>query len=300
MVSNFGGDGGDVLVDPNDGCNIVQEYVYLTMRVTRTCANPGPDHPNAFLDLSQSTTIDVSPPDVNAQFIAPFTANDKNINQWMAAGTSLWYQDKGFDIKSGSEWQKVKTLASPAQTFTAVAYSGNRALATWCGPCSNSTSALFQRGATVGTFDGKTWTWKDVSFPASFPNRYLQGAAIDPNNADHLFLVVNGFSRRFSEGPGAGIGHVFESTDAGSTWTDISGNFPDIPANDVLSLTSGGLVVATDLGVVYRAPGKTTWTRLGGSTLPVTVAMDLHLGPDGNLYVATHGRGIWRIPAAGL
>ena len=41
MVSNFGGDGGDVLVDPADGCNIVQEYVYLTMRVTKTCANPG-------------------------------------------------------------------------------------------------------------------------------------------------------------------------------------------------------------------------------------------------------------------
>ena len=42
MVSNFGGDGGDVLVDPNNGCNIVQEYVYLTMEVTQTCANPGP------------------------------------------------------------------------------------------------------------------------------------------------------------------------------------------------------------------------------------------------------------------
>ena len=53
MVSNFGGDGGDVLVDPADGCNIVQEYVYLSMRVTKTCANPGPGHPNAFLDLSQ-------------------------------------------------------------------------------------------------------------------------------------------------------------------------------------------------------------------------------------------------------
>ena len=298
MVSNYGGDGGDVLVDPNDGCNIVQEYVYMSLRMTRTCANP--KSTAAWYDLAQATTVKIAPPDINAQFIAPFTANEKNVNQWLAGGNSIWYQDKGFDIKSGSEWQKVKTLASPGQTFTAVAYSGNRALATWCGPCSNSTSALFQRGATVGTFDGKAWTWKDVSFPAGFPNRYLQGAAIDPNDENHLFLVVNGFSRRFSEGPGAGIGHVFASTDAGSTWTDISGNFPDIPANDILSLRSGGLVVATDLGVVYRAPGSTTWTRLGGSTLPVTVAMDLHLGPDGNLYVGTHGRGIWRISAAGL
>ncbi len=34
--------------------------------------------------------------------------------------------------------------------------------------------------------------------------------------------------------------------------------------------------------------------------LPVTVAMDLTLGPDGNVYVATHGRGIWRISASAL
>ena len=99
MVSNFGGDGGDVLVDPNNGCNIVQEYVYLTMEVTQTCANPGPGHPNAFLDPNDATTFNIAPPDVNAQFIAPFTANDKNINQWIAAGTSLWYQDKGFAIR---------------------------------------------------------------------------------------------------------------------------------------------------------------------------------------------------------
>jgi photosystem II stability/assembly factor-like uncharacterized protein len=115
-----------------------------------------------------------------------------------------------------------------------------------------------------------------------------------------MFLGVNGFSRRFSEGPGAGIGHVFESKDGGGTWTDISSNFPDIPVNDIVVLPSGGLVVATDLGVLYRAPARSKWTRLGGSSLPTTVAMDLSLGPDGNIYVATHGRGIWRTSAAGL
>jgi ligand-binding sensor domain-containing protein len=98
---------------------------------------------------------------------------------------------------------------------------------------------------------------------------------------------------------------VFESKDGGTTWTDISGTpgtagaFPDIPSSDILALGSGGLVVATDLGVVYRAPGSTTWQRLGGN-LPVTTVMDLTLGPDGNVYVATHGRGIWRIAAKGL
>jgi hypothetical protein len=297
MVSNFGGDGGDVIVDPNDGCNIAQEYVYMTIRVTKACANPKTTE--AWLDLSLSTQVDVSPPDINAQFIAPFTANEKNPKQWLAAGNSLWYQDKGFDIASSSEWKPVYKLASAAQTFTAVTYSGNRAVATWCGPCTNGGTAAFVRGAVVGTFTpsatGGSWAWKPIEFAADFPNRQILGAAIDPGNEDHLVLAVNGFSRRYTEGPGAGIGHVFESNDLGKTWTDISSNFPDIPASDVLILKSGALVVATDLGVLYRAPGETSWSRLGGSSLPVTTAMDLHLGPDGNIYVATHGRGIWRI-----
>src|SRR5829696_386129 len=253
MVSNFGGDGGDVIVDPNDGCNIAQEYVYMTIRVTKACANPKTTQ--AWLDLSLSTQVDVSPPDINAQFIAPFTANEKNANQWLAAGNSLWYQDKGFDIASSSDWKPVYKLASAAQTFTAVTYSGNRAVATWCGPCTNGGTAAFVRGAVVGTYTpsatGGSWTWKPVEFAADFPNRQILGAAIDPNNEDHLVLAVNGFSRRYTEGPGAGIGHVFESKDAGATWTDISSaptsNFPDIPASDVLILKSGALVAATDL-----------------------------------------------------
>jgi sugar lactone lactonase YvrE len=292
MVSNFGGDGGDVLVDPNDGCNIVHEYVYLSMRMTNTCANPPTTQ--AWLDLSLATSWSIKPPDINAQFIAPFTANESNVNQWLAGGNSLWYQSKGFAIKSGAEWQKVYTLASASQTFTAVAFSGNKALATWCGPCSNSTAAVLKKGAVVGTLTNGAWTWKNVAFAPDFPNRWLSGAAIDPNNTNHMVISISSFSRRFTEGPGSGLGHVYESTDGGASWVDASTNIPDIPANDVVVLKSGGVIVATDLAVFYRAPGSTTWTRFG-SGLPVTVAMDLSVGPDGNVYVATHGRGIWRI-----
>jgi photosystem II stability/assembly factor-like uncharacterized protein len=304
MVSNFGGDGGDVLVDPNNGCNIVQEYVYLTMEVTQTCANPGPGHPNAFLDPNDATTYNIAPPDVNAQFIAPFTANDKNIDQWIAAGTSLWYQDKGFAIRNPAGWQKIYSLPSPALTFTAVAYSGDSLIATWCGPCSNG-GAPFARGAVVGTFDegAKTWTVKPLDLPVggTVPNRTLQGAAINPNDPKDMFLGINGFSRRYTEGPGAGVGHVYESKDGGATWADISANLPDIPVNDVVVLPDTSLVVATDLGVIYRAAGQSQWTRLG-TGLPTTTVMDLSVGPDGNLYVGTHGRGIWRVglPAGSL
>jgi photosystem II stability/assembly factor-like uncharacterized protein len=110
---------------------------------------------------------------------------------------------------------------------------------------------------------------------------------------------MNGFSRRWTEGPGAGFGHVFKTTDGGAHWTDVSGNMPDIPANDIVVTGSGStkaLTVATDLGVLRSTDGGATWTRFG-SSLPLTTVMDLSVAPDGNVYAATHGRGIWKVGA---
>ncbi|HEY6013301.1 MAG TPA: sialidase family protein, partial [Candidatus Limnocylindrales bacterium] len=293
--------GGDVLVDPNDGCNILQEYVVLSLSVTQDCANPDPaQHPNAFLDINDATTYKVAPPDINARFIAPFVADDQNIDNWLAGGNSIWFQKKGFAIRSGSEWQNVYNLGgSGVRVATAMAYSGDTAIAAWCGPCNN---AGFTRGVAVGSYDGTNWTWAESPL-TGVPNRYVGGVAIDGDG--NLYLAMNGFNRRFTEGPGAGVGHIFKSTDDGATWTDIGGDptaagkFPDVPANSIKVLPGGGIVVGTDLGVVYSADGGGTWTRLGGN-FPATVAMDVELGPDGNIYAATHGRGIWRIDASGL
>jgi hypothetical protein len=301
MVSNFGGDGGDVLVDPNDGCNVVQEYVVLSMSITQTCAHPNSiTRPNAFLDLSQSTTFKIAPPDVNARFIAPFVANQTNINEWLAGGVSLWTQTQGFAIRSGSQWTQAYTLANAGQTYTALAMRGNKLIGAWCGPCNN---AGFTRGVTIGTRPNSSSPWTFTNYSSStltglgVPLRYIGGVAIDASG--NFYLGINGFSRRFTEGEGAGVGHVYSSADNGGTWSDISANFPDIPVNSVQALPSGGLLAGTDLSVLYRAPSATNWQRLG-TNFPLTVVMDVEVGPDGKVYAATHGRGIWRISGSGL
>jgi hypothetical protein len=289
MSSNFGGDGGDVLVDPENGCNIVQEYVVLAMRVTQTCARP--DSLDAFLDLSKATTYSIAPPDINARFIAPFVANRSDIDEWMAGGNSLWVQSTGFAIRSGAAWKNAYKLPSAAQTYTALAMAGNKAVGGWCGPCNN---AGFASGITIGTRDAtKPSGWSFVAAPtAGLPNRFVGGVEVGYDGS--IYAVMNGFSRRFTEGPGAGAGHVFKLN--GTSWVDISANFPDVPANSVKALSNGALVVGTDLAVFYRAAAAgSPWQRLG-SGLPLTAALDVEIGPDGNdLYAATHGRGIWKI-----
>ncbi|MFF4548251.1 glycosyl hydrolase [Streptomyces sp. NPDC001406] len=290
MGSNFGGDGGDTLTDPANGCNIAEEYVYLAIQITQNCAvNDG----SWMTDPSKVTSYNVAPADSatsEARFIAPLAADMSDSSTWIAGGRHVWVQTHGYAIRSGSEWTSLHDLGA-GRAATAVAASGGKVYVAWCGPCNNQG---FARGIAVGNEDGTGW--HDITLPVdgTVPNRYLSGFAVDPKNADHVYLAVNGFSRHWTEGPGAGVGHVFESKDGGTTWKDVSANLPDVPTNSAVVTANGGLVVATDLGVVYRAPGRTTWQRVG--RLPAVAVLQLKLSPDGRtLYAATHGRGIYTI-----
>ena len=131
-------------------------------------------------------------------------------------------------------------------------------------------------------------TGHQVNLPAAFPNRYISSLAIDPSDAsgNTVYAVINGFSRHWNEGPGAGYGHVWKTTDGGTTWTDISGDptatdsFPDAPANAALITKNGTLVVATALGVFTSTPAG-PWARLG-TNLPTSPAVYLSPSPDGS------------------
>ena len=295
MGSHFGGDGGDSQADPANGCNQVQEYTNLAMRVTENCnANTGSG------TLADSTSRDIrpytnAPGDEPARFIAPFAPDDHDANVWVAGGRHVWVNTKGYSIQNGKGWTNVFDLGA-GHTATSVAVSGGMAYVGWCGPCNN---ANFARGVAVGKVNDPA-SWHQLALPADFPNRFVQGVGVDPANASHAFLAVNGFSRRFTEGPGAGFGHVFETTDAGVTWKDVSANLPDVPASSIKELSNGALVLATDLATFYRAPGATDWQRLG-TGLPLTVGMDVEYNAvDNSVYVATHGRGIWAFDLAQL
>lgn len=282
MGSNFGGDGGDGMADPADGCRQAQEYVNLSMAVTENCAvNPGSVSPDT------ASSWKVGPADPSPRFIAPFDFDRSAPDHWIACGRYVWTQAKGYKIRSGSEWTQAFDLGA-GHSATALAMDKGVGYVGWCGPCNNS-------GFTRGLATNASGSWKAVTLPAGVPNRYIGGIGIDPADPQHAYLAMNGFSRRFTEGPGAGIGHVFETRDGGTTWTDISGNLPDVPTNSVKQTPSGALVLGSDLGVFYRAPGATSWSRLGGN-FPLTTVMDVELAGDGNVYAATHGRGIWSVP----
>ncbi|GAA4982690.1 hypothetical protein GCM10025734_04140 [Kitasatospora paranensis] len=290
MGSDFGGDGTDTIVDPANGCNIAEEYVYLAVAVTQNCAtNDG----SWTTDPTRATSYSVAPPDsalggAGARFVAPITTDDRNTDTWIAGGRHVWVQDKGFAIRSGDEWKAAYDLGA-GHVATAVASSGGTVYAGWCGPCNNQG---FTRGIATGNADGTGWHQLALPVDGALPNRYVSSLAVDRADHKHVFVAFSGFSRAWTEGPGAGVGHVFESRDGGTTWTDISANLPDVPADSLRLLPDGGIVLGTDLAAFHRAAGARDWKVLGRD-LPTTTVMQLRTGPDGRLYAATHGRGIW-------
>jgi hypothetical protein len=301
--SNFGGDGGDVLVDPKDGCNIVQEYVDLSMRATSNCAES--TKADAFVDASAANTKDIAPPETNARFIAPFDQDRSNPKNWIAAGQHVWFQDQGFGIRDAENphkvWQSKLDLATflpahgqkdaKAPVATAVALNDNKAAVAWCGPCGED----FVGGVVVTdniTKDSPDWT--NVGTKTDVAARYIGGVTVD---GDSVYAVDGGFSRRFTDGPGAGVQHVWRIGIADHSLTaldgekDSAGAFPDVPANTV-KMTDLGLVVGTDLGVFVQGKDG-AWKNLADG-LPKATVMDVEVHGD-YLYAATHGRGIWRV-----
>lgn len=327
QVSPFGGDGGDIIVNPRNGCEILNEYVFLALWLTTTCGQS---------DGSFSSVFDITVPDVNARFTAPFRVvrGSKNVGngaseRWVAGGNSVWQHDYGFSYTRAQAaadpakgWASAYTLDATGARLVvgldAVADPAARTdrtkdtmIASWCGEA-NCNSTGFTRG--VATNWGGAWTELDLT---GLPNRYPTNVTFDPNDPTNstVYLVFNGFNRRFIEGPGAGVKHVYRGklTKTGSgvqvAWTDLSVGFPDVPATDVV-VVGNKLVVSTDLGVLVadRRDSASTirWRRVGansgtsGSALPLTAVWDLHVAGDGYLYAATHGRGIWKTRLSGL
>jgi hypothetical protein len=307
MVSPFGGDGGDTIVDPANGDRAVMEYVNLNMWKTTNAGFAPNGTVRSLTEISPSCltfTYTPNPCDPNPRFIAPFEADAKDINRWIAGGQYVWdNQAKGWNTSCSStacDWKKVWDLG-PGNSATAVASNGAAIYAAWCAPgagCNPASTAGVNdpTGFGSGIDTNALGTWRHVpTSTLGLPNRYVTGLAVDPADPKHVYATFGGFSRKWI--PSAGQGHVFESKDGSLTWTDISGNFPDAPATDLL-ISGTKLIVTSDVGVFIATAGQgaaTAWSRFG-SGLPHAALVDLT--PSGNgatVLAASHGRGIWRI-----
>jgi hypothetical protein len=289
MVEPAGGDGGDVIVDPSNANRFTGEYVDMTMYSTT-------DGGHSFADFvspgcAAQSIVGLTPRkdcDPAARFIAPITADQTNINDWVVGGQYVWQSTIGWKTKCGPKgctWAKLFNTGS-GHVVSALSAANGSIYAAWVNGGGNPGPGFAVGIATnVGG-------WHQLSMNG-LPNRIISGIKVDKSNSKHAIVVFNGYSRRWI--PGGGLGHVFETFDGGNTWTDIDGNLPDAPG-DALAMVGSKLVLATNIGVFTATDGHgtaTSWSVLGNN-LPAASVNDITVGPDGStVYAATHGRGVW-------
>jgi photosystem II stability/assembly factor-like uncharacterized protein len=89
---------------------------------------------------------------------------------------------------------------------------------------------------------------------------------------------------------------VFQTTDYGATWRDITGNLPEREPVYVIEQDYKNpqlLFVGTEFAIYYSITDGNTWTRFSRN-LPTVAVHDIVVHPrDPDIIIGTHGRGIW-------
>jgi hypothetical protein len=166
-----------------------------------------------------------------------------------------------------------------------------------------------QIGFGMGT-GGPTATWVDVTGSnAVLPNRPILDVAFDPaaTTSPIAYAAVGGFNANTPATPG----HIYRVVCNGScatfTWTDKTGNLPDIPVDSIIANPNipKQVFAGTDWGLYYTddiTAASPVWSRFENG-LPHSMVWDLQIDRGATtLSVWTRGRGayVWPLPTAGL
>lgn len=129
---------------------------------------------------------------------------------------------------------------------------------------------------------------QSLTFPTG---QTVTDIVIDPADANTAFAST--------------VASVYRTTDAGATWTNVTGNLPALVPLTVRSIAyadtlfGDAVIVGTQNGVYFatQSTGFANWRRLG-NFLPTVPVFDLDYDPSDDLLIAgTMGRGAWKLLA---
>ena len=137
------------------------------------------------------------------------------------------------------------------------------------------------------TTDGGATNWSTITLPTtSISVTYIAVKNTDPNT---IWITYGGYTDGSK---------VYESTNGGGSWTNISTGLPNLPIMCIVyykvATNRTVLFVGTDLGV-YVKDGTNNWVpfNTGLPNVVVTELEILYTGGINKLRAGTYGRGLW-------
>lgn len=305
QLMDFGADGFFAEVDPD---NSDVAYTESQNGGLRRTVNRG----------AGSTSI--APPYTRVNFINWFVMDPLDA-QHMLTGARQVFSTLNAQTVTSSTWQTVFDLGTNPvtnvnRTTTTMHVYDGKAYVGFCGDCgsvANDTGFVngiaTNVGGTLPPKKGAADGWH-ITAARGLDSRLVLGLEMDEADPKTIYVTLAGYTGNMRP-PGShldpnaakvGTGVVFKSTDAGESFTDISGDLPRVQTNTILlhrSAAGEQLIVGTDLGAFISSDNKgTKWAPLGNKLPNVPVAM-LRFKPKATadepdtVFAATFGRGIW-------
>jgi hypothetical protein len=267
----IGGDGGFCAVDPNDDSYCYGEYVFLQVFRSQDHGLTG-----QFIYSGIADAV------VNAAFIAPFTLDPNDSNRMFAGGISLWRSN---NVRLGNPpgWSSIKPPAG--FLISAIAVAAGDSNSVWV---AHQDGEIFKSANALAA--SPTWSVVDDNAGVNpLPNRFPTRILIDPSNPNIVYVTFGGFSD----------GNIQRTTNAGATWTDISGSGPTgLPFAPIRGIARhptnpGWLYVGTEVGIFASEDGGATWSATNQGPANAVVDELVFMHQSTTLLAATHGRGLW-------
>jgi Ca2+-binding RTX toxin-like protein len=232
------------------------------------------DAANNLLSTATPTlTPDAASPNITGQFVTPVAVNVINGARLAIAGANGLYE-------STDRGDNITRISTQVVNRSALVYGGVR------GGVNNPDLLWFGAGSQV--FTRTTAGGAITATAAAFPGGTVLDIAVDPADWQTAYVT-----------DGAG---VWQTTDLGATWTNLSGNLND-NAIQTLEFIGGATADAVLAGGILGVSRMLTtaqglWNEFGAA-LPNATVWDMDYNEaDDILVIGTLGRGAWSVSAA--
>ena len=259
-----GGDGMECIVDYSS-----TTYMYATYvegQISRSVNN----------GISFPTNISANIPggQPTGAWVTPYVISPSNNSTLFAGYDKVWKT-----TNRGDNWTSASQVLSSVDLLRSVAIAPSNSNILYAADPANMWK----------TTDGGATDWTPVSLPVT--SNSITYIAVKNSDPSTLWITYGGYT--------AGE-KVYESTDGGATWTNVSAGLPNLPVMCVVydkTITDVNLLfVGTDAGV-YMKDGPLNWASYS-TGLPNVVVNELEIYYGNGIFedilrAGTYGRGLW-------
>jgi hypothetical protein len=311
----LGGDGGFTAINPSnpDEWFAANPYVAIMKCESGTGCND-----SGFSEVVSSASLGGD----QGAYDTPYILDPQNSSQMLVGTCRVWsistsgaapvqlsndFDTLGTGVCKGDEINLVTGLAAGGPLSGGGNSETVYAVTDGYGPLSGSPG-----GEVWATTDAGNTLMTNVTGNVN-PNGYaISSVAIDSSveSGNTAYVGIMGFSTA-----GHPTSHVWQTTNAGASWTDWSGTgstaLPDAPVNALLvdsSVTPSQIYAGTDVGVFVSLASSPAWNEVGPMpgvgvsgflpNAPVTALQIFNYAGVKTLVASTYGRGIWNCALA--